>query len=181
MSYQKQNFVSGQKLMASALNHIENGIVAVEETAGVTSVNGQTGDVVIGIPTVITKLSEMQDDSAHRTVADEQIKEWDEKLNASELGGAIDDALAQAKESGEFNGEDGYTPIKGVDYYTPTDKAEIEAYIATELAKRGQLEPACPEGETVDECLAWLAENGDKSKLYVLPDGFIYAWMLTEK
>ena len=30
MSYQKQNFVSGQKLMASALNHIEDGIVAVE-------------------------------------------------------------------------------------------------------------------------------------------------------
>jgi hypothetical protein len=103
------------------------------------------------------------------------------KLDASKLSSAINTALAQAKASGEFNGKDGYTPVKGADYWTTADKAEIEAYIATELAKRGQLEPAYPEGETVDECLEWLAENGDKSKLYVLPDGMIYAWMLTEK
>lgn len=37
----------------------------------------------------------------------------------------INTALAQAKESGEFNGkdgEDGYTPIKGTDYFTDADK-----------------------------------------------------------
>ena len=34
MSYQKQNFTSGQILRASALNHIEDGIVAAEEAAG---------------------------------------------------------------------------------------------------------------------------------------------------
>lgn len=44
----------------------------------------------------------------------------------------INTALAQAKESGEFNGkdgEDGYTPIKGTDYWTESDKAEIKSYV----------------------------------------------------
>lgn len=70
-------------------------------------------------------------------------------------------------------GADGYTPVYGVDYMTPEDKAEWEAYIATELAKRGQLKPEFAES------MEWLEENGDQSKMYVLPDGFIYAYKLT--
>ena len=47
---------------------------------------------------------------------------------------AVENALALAKESGEFKGDpgkdgidgkDGYIPIKGVDYYTEADKTEI--------------------------------------------------------
>ena len=34
-----------------------------------------------------------------------------------DLESAVDDALAQAKASGEFDGEDGYTPVKGKDYF----------------------------------------------------------------
>ncbi len=71
-------------------------------------------------------------------------------------------------------GADGYTPIKGVDYYTEADKSEFSEYIASELAKRGQLKPELAESKE------WLEENGDASKLYVLPDGYIYAYMLTE-
>lgn len=37
----------------------------------------------------------------------------------------VDYALEQAKESGEFDGEDGYTPVKGVDYYTKEEKTEL--------------------------------------------------------
>lgn len=66
------------------------------------------------------------------------------------------------------DGKDGHTPVAGVDYYTPTDKAEFEAYIATELAKRGQLKPEF--ANSVEECT-------DTTKLYVLPDGMIYAYM----
>ena len=51
-------------------------------------------------------------------------------------------------------------------------KAELEAFIVEELAKRGQIEPLFAESA------AWLAENGDKTKLYVLPDGMLWAWML---
>lgn len=39
------------------------------------------------------------------------------KLNASELPTAINTALAQAKASGEFDGKDGKTPVKGIDYF----------------------------------------------------------------
>ena len=42
------------------------------------------------------------------------------------LDGAVEEALTQAKVSGEF---DGYTPVRGTDYWTDTDKAEIKAYI----------------------------------------------------
>ena len=35
------------------------------------------------------------------------------------------EALTEAKESGMFNGSDGYTPIKGEDYFTEEDKDEI--------------------------------------------------------
>lgn len=50
-------------------------------------------------------------------------------LAASALPGAINTALAQAKDSGEFDGEDGYTPVRGTDYWTATDIAEIKSYV----------------------------------------------------
>ena len=75
-------------------------------------------------------------------------------------------------------GNDGYSPVKGVDYWTAADqnaiKKDVNAYIADELAKRGQLKPEFAES------LEWLKENGEQDKMYVLPDGMIYAWMLTE-
>ena len=60
-----------------------------------------------------------------------------EKLDASELPEAVNDALTQAKASGEFKGEpgnDGKTPVKGVDYFTEADKQEI-AEQAAELVE----------------------------------------------
>lgn len=47
------------------------------------------------------------------------------KLDADKLPEAINTALAQAKASGEFDGDAGYTPVKGTDYYTDADKTEI--------------------------------------------------------
>ena len=57
-------------------------------------------------------------------------------LSADTLTGAVNDALAQAKESGEFDGkpgEPGYTPKKGIDYYTPTDIAEMVTAVIADL------------------------------------------------
>lgn len=57
-----------------------------------------------------------------------------DKLDADKLPEAVNDALAQAKASGEFDGDpgipgkpgaDGRTPVKGVDYFTEADKQEI--------------------------------------------------------
>lgn len=48
----------------------------------------------------------------------------------------------------------------------------VDTYLAEELAKRGQLTPEF--ANSIEECT-------DTSKMYVLPDGLIYAYMLTEK
>lgn len=84
---------------------------------------------------------------------------------------AVHAALKQAAETGEFQGEDGYTPVKGKDYFTDEEKEEWEAWIGQELAKRGQLKPEF--ANSIDECT-------DTTKLYVLSDGMIYAYVLTE-
>lgn len=68
----------------------------------------------------------------------------------------------------------GKTPVKGVDYYTDEEKGEFSEYIATELAKRSQLKPEFAESEE------WLKQNGDTTKLYVLPNNYIFAWIPTE-
>lgn len=68
-------------------------------------------------------------------------------------------------------GRDGYTPVKGLDYWTEADRQEIEAHIAMELAKRGQLVPEYV--SSVEACT-------DVNKMYVLPDGYIYAYVYGE-
>lgn len=75
-----------------------------------------------------------------------------------------------------LDGDDGYTPVRGTDYWTEADKASIvqevnaeaSQTIAGELARRGQLKPEF--ANTIEECT-------DTSKLYVLPDGYIYGYM----
>lgn len=61
------------------------------------------------------------------TVTDAEKTAWNAKLGQSDLQTAIDAALAQAKESGEFDGAEGKTPVKGTDYFTDVDKSEIVA------------------------------------------------------
>lgn len=68
------------------------------------------------------------------------------------------------------NGSDGHTPVKGVDYYTQAEKAEFEDLIMEEMTTRQQLSPEF--ANDISQC-------ADTSKLYVLPDGFIYAYMQT--
>lgn len=54
-------------------------------------------------------------------------------LAVADLTSAINEALAQAKASGEFDGTDGYTPKKGVDYYTPAEKVEFVSDVIAAL------------------------------------------------
>ena len=54
-------------------------------------------------------------------------------LASSELPAAINTALAQAKASGEFNGQPGKTPVRGTDYWTASDIAEIKSYVDTAI------------------------------------------------
>ena len=62
-------------------------------------------------------------------------------------------------------------------------RANIDAASADEVAdlnvRIGQQHLLFAEGDTVEDALAWLAENGDTSKVYVLPDGFFYEYKET--
>ena len=87
---------------------------------------------------------------------------------STESGGNNVVTFSDGKDLTVKNGKDGSngkTPQKGVDYL---GKEEAEAYIASELAKRGQLKPEF--ANSVEECT-------DTSKLYVLPDGYLYAYV----
>lgn len=99
-----------------------------------------------------------------KAVGDKLEKLSTEKLDADKLPTAVNDALAQAKASGEFDGadgkdgedgEDGYTPIKGTDYFTDADKAEL----IDELAENAIPVPAAAEvGQTI--VVSAVDENG---------------------
>ena len=85
-------------------------------------------------------------------------KAIEKKISQGDLQGGIDTALAQAKSSGEFDGKDGAqgekgadgkTPVKGVDYWTETDKAEIvedtkQAVDLSGYAEKSELEGYLP-------------------------------------
>ena len=81
--------------------------------------------------------------STETTYSSSKIDEMvGQKLNASALPTAINTALAQAKESGQFDGapgakgdpgEDGKTPVKGADYWTAADRQQIVSDVLTAL------------------------------------------------
>lgn len=54
-------------------------------------------------------------------------------IDAGQLSAAVEEALRLAKESGEFDGEDGKTPVKGTDYNTEADKAEMVQLVLAAL------------------------------------------------
>lgn len=104
-----------------------------------TYVDDAIANLVNSAPDALNTLDELAaalgDDENFATTVTNQIAG---KLDASALPTAINDALAQAKASGEFNGADGkdgtngadgYSPVCGIDYWTDADKAEIKAYI----------------------------------------------------
>lgn len=109
-------------------------------TVPVQSVNGKTGAVQLTAKDV------------GAATAEEVSKLSEEKLDASKLPEAVNDALAQAKASGEFKGDpgedgkDGYTPVKGVDYFD------------------GAQGPAGPAGKTPEKGVDYFTD-ADKSEL----------------
>lgn len=148
---------------------IVNNLTTNTSTKPLSAAQGVALKKLIDAIVVPTKTSQLTNDSGYLT----EHQDISHLLPRTELGAAVDVALAEAKASGAFDGEDGkdgYTPIAGVDYYTPDDKAEFTQYIASEMAKRGQLEPEF--ANSIDDCT-------DESKLYVLPDGYIYAYIVT--
>ena len=63
--------------------------------------------------------------AASRETVEKLTETVNTKIGASELTTAVETALAEAKASGKFDGEDGRTPVKGTDYFTADDKTEM--------------------------------------------------------
>lgn len=145
--------------------------------------------VTVGTPikpqVLIEKTEHAKDTDIH--IKAEERTSWNAKLDSSTLEGAVNTALAKAKESGEFdgvdgtsvtvksvsestadggsnivtfsdgktvtvkngskgskgdagsNGADGYTPQKGVDYFTEADKAEIITAVLTNFTDASEV------------------------------------------
>ena len=88
------------------------------------------GDFYVDMNNERVKLNAKDAETLGTHTADEFLLETD-----------IDTVLAQAKASGEFDGADGakgdkgdkgdagYSPVRGTDYWTDADKAEIKSYV----------------------------------------------------
>ena len=91
-----------------------------------TFVNDAIANLVNSAPDALNTLDELAaalgDDENFATTVTNQIAE---KVGKTELTTEVNSALAAAKESGEFDGADGYTPVKGTDYFTEADKTEL--------------------------------------------------------
>ena len=89
----------------------------------------------------------------------------------------LDDSRAWARiyRLGIPQGKPGDTPVRGTDYWTQADQEAIltqaEAYISDRLADLGQVEVNF--ANSIDEC-------SDTSKVYVLPDGYLYGYLLSD-
>ena len=94
---------------------------------------------------------------------------FEELLPKTELNTAINKALAQAKDSGEFQGE---TPVRGEDYWTAADQAKIANDISQEITAQVKSLEALPQGGSS----AWLEANGDPDQLYQI-DGYVWGYV----
>ena len=81
---------------------------------------------------VPTKTSDLINDSGFVTNTTSNLDNYykkEEVYTKGQIDQKIPDILAEAKESGDFDGKDGYSPIRGKDYWTDADKAEIKSYV----------------------------------------------------
>ena len=81
---------------------------------------------------------------------------------------------AAGKSAYEYAQDGGYTGTEtefSTDINPDNIKGDLNTYIAEELAKRGQLKPEF--ANSIEE----LNASGDTTKVYVLPDGYIYGYI----
>lgn len=116
-----------------------------QEIAGMVEVPGGVGAAIDDTTPSTTTTYSSQKIEDELSALNEAIGN---KLDASALPTAVNDALAQAKASGEFDGADGapgkdgsdgapgadgYTPVRGTDYWTEADQAQIVSDVLAAL------------------------------------------------
>lgn len=102
-------------------------LYAIEGLASEPYVDAKVASLVNSAPETLNTIDELakalNDDENFAITVTNQIAE---KVSIDEIPIIIDSALAQAKNSGEFNG---YSPVREIDYWTDDDKAEIKSYV----------------------------------------------------
>lgn len=136
-----------------------NGIAYDGSEAKTVTIESTGGGASVELDTTLTQYGKAADagavgnalaqETAAREAAVNSLNEAiGNKLDASALPTAVNDALAQAKASGEFDGADGapgkdgsdgapgadgYTPVRGTDYWTEADQAQIVSDVLAAL------------------------------------------------
>ena len=84
---------------------------------------------IIGISHLWGKIKEQFIDVDELNIIVEAIDEVKADKEAFQNLSDSFDTLNDKIENGDFNGEDGKTPVRGIDYWTEADKAEIKSYV----------------------------------------------------
>lgn len=127
---------SSKKIYVFAVHKENNEVRTAEKKAFCVSERNKPSDYVYEETEVInyqTLRRELEEVLAGKADLDAKGKLKEEQLPGKLLSEEINKALAQAKESGEFKGEKGDTPAKGVDYFTEADKAEMVQMVIESL------------------------------------------------
>lgn len=135
------------------------------------------------IPTVPTQVSQLENDAGYitdYTETDPTVPAWAKAANkptytAAEVGALPSSTVIPTVPTkvSAFTNDAGYL-TQHQDAVLYTAQSLTEAQKAQARANIG-----ATAGEDVDyaDSVEWLDENGDTAKKYVLPDGYIYAWM----
>ena len=149
VAYIKSNKTLIEEVTTNKVNvsDIVDNLITNVSNKPLSAAQGVALKALIDAIAVPTKISQLTNDSNYITaIPSEYVTETElnakgyltehqdisGKLDASALPTAINNALTQAKASGEFdgkNGDPGYSPVRGTDYWTDADKAEIKAYV----------------------------------------------------
>lgn len=108
-----------------SVSDIVNNLTSNVSNKPLSAAQGVALKALIDAITVPTKLSELSGDSTHRTVTDTEKSTWNAKLGQSDLQDATNAALEQAKESGAFDGGDGFSPVVSVSSITGGQRITI--------------------------------------------------------
>lgn len=115
------------------INQLFERLLALEAKIGAgggTSFSGNAADVTY---------DDTKSKLGAKNAQDALDKLQEDKVDNVQLTNAVNTALAEAKESGQFDGKDGKTPVKGTDYFTESDKQEIITEIFNQVTNGSEV------------------------------------------
>ena len=155
-----------------------NNIVTFSDGKTLTVKNGKTGATgaagANGTSVTVSSVSESTADGGENIMTFSDGKTLTVKNGSRGSQGERGETGKSAYEYAQDGGYTGTEAEFSSDINPDNIKGDLNTYIVEELAKRGQLKPEF--ANSIDE----LNASGDATKLYVLPDGYIYAYRTFE-